>query len=164
MGLIRDITILSCCCFVMLSTPLLARGGTSVPMHDKGASTFYVPVSIEGWGTGDFLVDTGASYMTINQAALDSLKANHQVKYIRDLVGTLADGDQLVVPVYRIALVRIGKGCMLTNVEAAVFPGATRNILGLSALRRAAPFRFSVDPPSLVLSGCQADTTTASLN
>jgi hypothetical protein len=35
-----------------------------------------------------------------------------------------------------------------------VFPARTRQILGLSALNKAAPFTFSVDPPSLVLSNC----------
>ncbi|MCO6442354.1 MAG: clan AA aspartic protease [Nitrococcus mobilis] len=135
----------------------------TVPMHDKGAATYYVPVSIAGWGTGDFLVDTGASYMAINQAALNSLKANDQAEYVKHLIGTLADGGQITVPVYRISSVMIGQDCLLSDVEAAVFPGNTRNILGLSVLRRAAPFRFSVDPPILVLSGCQADTRTARL-
>ncbi|MDN5872160.1 MAG: retroviral-like aspartic protease family protein [Nitrococcus sp.] len=151
-------------CSVMLSLPVLAGEPTTVPMHDKGAATYYVPVSIKGWGTGDFLVDTGASYMAINQVALNSLKASDQAEYIKQLIGTLADGNQIVVPVYRIASVRIGRSCKLTDVEAAVFPGNTRNILGLSALRRTAPFRFSVDPPKLILSGCNADSRTASLD
>ena len=33
-----------------------------------------------------------------------------------------------------------------------MFPGKTRQILGLSALRQAAPFIFSLNPPELVLS------------
>jgi len=39
-------------------------------------------------------------------------------------------------------------------VEAVVFPGKTRQILGLSALRQAAPLIFSLNPPKLVLSNC----------
>lgn len=151
-------------CSVILSLPGLAAELETVPMHDKGASTYYVPVSIQGWGTSDFLVDTGASYMAINQATLDSLKASDRAEYIKHLIGTLADGDQIIVPVYRISSVRIGQNCKLTDVEAAVFPGTTRNILGLSALRRAAPFRFSVDPPTLMLSGCDADSRTVSID
>ena len=165
MGPIRYIVKLIGLCSLVL--PLLGLAGgqtTMVPMHDKGASTYYVPVSIKGWGTSDFLVDTGASYMAINQTALDSLKARDQAEYIKHLIGTMADGDQITVPVYRISSVMIGAGCMLTNVEAAVFPGNTRNILGLSALSRAAPFRFSVNPPTLMLSGCQTDARTARLN
>lgn len=161
MGPIRYIVKLACfCSIVLLPLSVLAATEITVPMHDKGAATFYVPVSIKGWGTGDFLVDTGSSYMTINQATLRSLKANNQVVYIKHLIGTLADGDQLIVPLYRISSVTIGKNCRLFNVKAAVFPGTTRNILGLSALRRAAPFRFSVDPPMLSLSGCSTDVPT----
>lgn len=163
-GPIRYIIKLIGFCSLMLPVPILAGGKTAVPMHDKGAATYYVPVSIKGWGTGDFLVDTGASYMAINQTALDSLKASDQAEYIKQLVGTLADGGQIIVPIYRISSVIIGDNCILTNVEAAVFPGNTRNILGLSALRRAAPFQFSVNPPTLKLSGCKADARTAGLN
>lgn len=148
---------------MLLPIPVLANDQMTVPMHDKGAATYYVPVSIAGWGTGDFLVDTGASYMAINQAALNSLKANDQAEYVKHLIGTLADGGQITVPIYRISSVMIGRDCLLSNVEAAVFPGNTRNILGLSVLRRAAPFRFSVDPPTLMLNGCQTDTRTVSL-
>lgn len=134
-------------------------------MHDKGADTFYVSVSIEGWGTGDFLVDTGSSYMTINRRTLAELEAEGKATYVKDLLGRLADGTELVVPIYRIASVRIGKTCVLTNVEAAVFTGTKRHILGLSALRRAAPFSFSLKPPSLALSGCDDHgTRTARLD
>lgn len=102
----------------------------------------------------------GASYMAINQAALDSLKASNQAEYVKQLIGTLADGGQISVPVYRISSVIIGDNCILTDVEAAVFPGNTRNILGLSALPRAAPFQFSVNSPTLMLSGCKAGAHT----
>lgn len=130
-----------------------------VPMHDKGASTFYVSVSINGWGTGDFLVDTGSSYMTINRRTLAELEAEGKATYVKNLLGRLADGSELVVPIYRIDSIRIGKSCVLTNVEAAVFTGTKRHILGLSALSRAAPFSFSLKPPSLALSGCDAKQT-----
>ncbi len=66
----------------------------------------------------------------------------------------LADGNRLVVSVYAIRELRIGGKCTLHDVEAAVFPGRIRQILGLSALNRAAPFIFPVEPPQLVLSHC----------
>jgi hypothetical protein len=43
---------------------------------------------------------------------------------------------------------------MLEEVEVAVFPGNTRQIVGLSVLTRAAPFVFSTNPPQLQLSNC----------
>jgi hypothetical protein len=71
------------------------------------------------------------------------------------LQGVLADGSELEVPVYAITRVGIGGSCWLHDVEAAVFPGTSRQILGLSALRKASPFIFSVTPPALVLSRCR---------
>lgn len=130
-----------------------------VPMIDQGASTFYVNVFLKGIGLTEFLVDTGSSYMTINEETLDVLQQEDQATYVKDLKGVLADGSEQVVPVYRIKAMKIGESCGLTDVMAAVFPGRTRNILGLSALRAAAPFVFSVDPPSLELSNCATDTT-----
>lgn len=47
--------------------------------------------------------------------------------------------------------------CVPDVVGAAVFVGTTRQILGLSGLRKVAPFVVSVDPPSLVLSNCGSD-------
>ncbi len=126
----------------------------TIPMKDKGAISYYVPGHIEGAGEIDFMVDTGSSYMTINEETLAALKKEGKARYLRKLRGRLANGSELVVPVYAVNAVRIGSGCFFRNVEAAVFPGRTRHILGLSALSKAAPFVFSMDPPSLVLSHC----------
>lgn len=150
------VVILACACIA----PAFADGArSSVSMIDRGASTFYVDVQLEGAGTSTFLVDTGSSYMTINEDLLASLKEGGQATYVKDLRGTLADGSQQVVPVYRIASLVIGDHCRLDDVQAAVFPGHTRNILGLSALSAAAPFEFSVDPPELRLSNCAEGNT-----
>lgn len=130
-----------------------------VPMTDQGASTYYVNVFLKGMGNTRFLVDTGSSYMTINEETLEVLQREDQATYVKELRGVLADGSEQVVPVYRIKAMRIGESCGLTGVTAAVFPGRTRNILGLSALRAAAPFVFSVDPPTLELSNCALDAT-----
>lgn len=134
--------------------------GTTVDMHSKGSTTFYVPGEITGLGAVDLMVDTGSGYMTINERMLESLKDGGQVKFVRHLRGRLANGSELEVPVYTIGAVSIGEACWLRNVEAAVFPGDTRPILGLNVLQRTAPFIFSFDPPRLVLSHC--DTTELS--
>lgn len=136
-----------------------ADGRNHVPMTDRGASTFYVDVFLEGVGDTQFLVDTGSSYMTVNEQTLDSLKRTGQATYLKDLRGVLADGTTQIVPLYVIESMNIGRKCALTDVKVAVFPGSTRNILGLSALRAAAPFVFSVDPPRLELSNCGAEPT-----
>ncbi|MCU7936230.1 MAG: retroviral-like aspartic protease family protein [Candidatus Thiodiazotropha sp. (ex Dulcina madagascariensis)] len=125
-----------------------------VPMHSKGANTYYISGSIGEMPPSDFMVDTGSSYMTINETTLAELQLAENPRYIRDLRGTLANGAQMRVPVYAITNVRIGDECLLEEVEVAVFPGKTRQILGLSALLKASPFIFSTEPPQLQLSNC----------
>ena len=53
------------------------------------------------------------------------------------------------------------EGAVQPDVEVAVLPRETRPILGLSALRQASPFRFSVEPPTLELTGCGGTLTAA---
>ncbi|MBI5041780.1 MAG: retroviral-like aspartic protease family protein [Gammaproteobacteria bacterium] len=127
---------------------------SNVPMRDKGAETYYVDGEIHGVGPVDLMVDTGAGYMTINEETLGILRDSGDATFVKDLTGILANGTTMTVPIYRIAEIRIGASCTLRDVEAAVFPGKTRQILGLSALRHAAPFIFSMNPPKLVLSNC----------
>jgi predicted aspartyl protease len=126
----------------------------TVPMLYKGAATYYVDAQLADSDIGEFMVDTGSGYLTINENTLTALKVNDRVRYVKDLSAILADGSRLVVPVYTVSRLRIGAQCTLYDVEAAVFPGSTRQILGLSALNKAAPFIFSVNPPQLVLSNC----------
>lgn len=125
-----------------------------VPMYSKGASTYYISGKIGDMPATEFMVDTGSSYMTINEVTLAELQASGNPRYLRDLKGVLANGDELSVPVYTVANVRIGDECLLKEVDVAVFPGRTRQILGLSALSKTAPFIFSTQPPQLQLSNC----------
>lgn len=131
-----------------------AQFDQKIPMRTTKASTFYVGGYLDGYGAVDMMVDTGSSYMTINESTLKTLRENGTATYVKDLTGTMADGTRKVVPIYRISSMNIGDACVLHNVEAAVFPGDTRYILGLSALKLAAPFSFSLEPPILTLSNC----------
>ena len=131
--------------------------GTSIPMLDKGADTFYVQTEIEGLDAVDFMVDTGSGHATINEATLAILIQQENATYVKNLEGILADGSHIVVPVYSIKQMSIGGQCDLKNIEVAVFPGKTRQILGLSALRQASPFIFSINPPELILSNCSTE-------
>lgn len=129
-------------------------GITAVPMTLKGSKTFYVAGWVDGVEPTEFMVDTGSSYLTINEATLSQLANDGRVNHLRDLTAVLANGDEIVMPVYSIPRIVLGERCELVDVEAVVFPGNTRQILGLSVLRKAAPFMFSVDPPELHLSNC----------
>lgn len=147
---------------VMAADLHAARFDHEIPMRRTQASTFYVGSYVGGLGEVDMMVDTGSSYTTINEEALKVLQENGAATYVKDLAGIMADGTRKIVPIYRIADMSIGNGCTLHNVEAAVFPGDTRYILGLSALKLAAPFVFSMEPPSLLLSNCGAPLTRSS--
>lgn len=138
----------------LVSTSVL--GGdldVTIPMHDKGMATYYVHAQIADLESSEFMVDTGSGYLTINEQTLNALQERKQAQYLKELRAILANGTELVIPVYIINQLRIGT-CTLYNVEAAVFPARTRQLLGLSALNKAAPFTFSIDPPELVLSNC----------
>lgn len=131
-----------------------AGGSTNVPMTLKSSQTFYVSGRVAGMEPTEFMVDTGSSYMTINQDTLNQLRTAGQADYLRDLIGVLANGDEVVRPVYRIPRIVLGQSCEMHDVEAVVFPGNTRQLLGLNVLRKGAPFMFTVDPPQLQLSNC----------
>lgn len=123
-------------------------------MRTMGSNTYYVNGRIEGIGDVNMLVDTGSSYSTISTTDLEILQGQERVHFVKELTGVMADGRELVVPIYRISSINIGQSCWLHDVEAAVFPEHARNILGLSVLLKAAPFTFSLDPPALILSNC----------
>lgn len=150
-------TLLLCLPMVMvISTPSFALDdfATQVAMQERSAATFYVRSQIDGLGGVDLMVDTGSGFMTINEQTLATLQATDRVRFVKNIEGILANGSTLIVPVYVIERMSIGDDCWLTDVEAAVFPGTGRQILGLSALRKASPFVFSVSPPKLMLSQC----------
>ena len=128
--------------------------GHVVPMEERNAKTFYVQGQIAGIGAVDFLVDTGSSYNTIDEHSLAVLQSQGRARFVKDLMGVLANGQRERVAVYRLDVIRLGDNCELHDVEAAVFPGRTRHILGLSGLRKAGNFTFSFEPPQLVFSSC----------
>lgn len=147
-----------CICLLGMSLSLPTRAqkfDSHIPMQRSQADTYYVDVQIDGFGDANFMVDTGSGYTVINQQTLSKLLQENNATYIKELTGILADGGEMNVPVYTISQLNIGGNCRLQNIQVAVFPGSTRQILGLSTLEQASPFIFSTDPPMLVLSHCQ---------
>ncbi len=153
----KHIMTLALVSFCFLVAPAQAtQFGTSVPMSKKGTSTYYVPVEFDGVAGNDLMVDTGSDYVTINRTTLELLKDQGKVDYVKEVQGVMASGAGIVVPIYRIEKLNIGCCCIVHNVEAAVFEKTERQILGLSALKKVAPFALSVDPAHLILSDCKA--------
>lgn len=141
-----------------------ADAGTNIPMHTRGMSTYYVSGTINDVVQSDFLVDTGSGYVTINAKTLKALKHEGKTDFVKNISAVMANGSETVVPVYRLATLKLGDNCIIQDVEAAVMPGSTPNILGFSALKKAAPFSMSLSPPALTLSGCGVDQVLASNN
>lgn len=127
-----------------------------VSMQKRPTGTFYVEAGLEGHsGALRLLVDTGSSYLVLNEVLLKELKAHGTAEYVHDIGGLMADGSRRVIPVYRLSALRIGDSCWVHDVEAAIFPADTRPILGMSVLMRLAPFTLSDEPPALALSKCR---------
>ena len=133
-----------------------AQSVVRVPMFEKGSSTYYVKATVQGTGATDFMVDTSAGYVVIDEDMLQELINVSQAEYVNEFQGVLADGTEIVVPIYRVSSIMIGDRCVVPDVEVAVFPSGTRCILGMNVLRKAAPFTISIDPPRLSLSRCRA--------
>lgn len=127
-----------------------------IPLKRHSASTYYMQGSIGNLSEAELLIDTGSSYTAINETMLTGLLEQGQARYLRDLRGTMANGSIQTVPLYRITSIRLGETCWVANVDAAVMPGNTRPILGMSLLARVSPFLFSTQPPTLRLSNCLA--------
>ena len=150
--------LLGAACLTLLIVGVVPVGGASykniIPMKNIGLGTYYVNVTLASMPESQFMVDTGSGYMTINEESLAVLKQQNRVKYVKDIKGILANGSAYVVPVWEVSSITLHKQCTLKNVEAAIFPGKTRQILGLSALKKAGPIEISFDPPSLSLGNC----------
>ncbi len=137
----------------------VAASFKTIPMNQKRLATYYIQASLHGSGEVEFMVDTGAGYTTINEHTLERLKQAGNAEYVGQLTGVMADGSQHELPVYRIKHLVLGEDCVLKDVEAAIFPHNTRMLLGLTALEKAAPFVFSINPPRLSLSNCGTATS-----
>ena len=158
----REMLVLLVLPVLMPETVVAAEFGMKVPMQEKGAVTYYVPAHFDAGMGADLMVDTGSGYLVINEGTLAALKEKGRAEYVKKVSGTMADGSKTTVPIYRIASLSIGCCCLVQDVEAAVFPGSTRQILGLSALRKVAPFALSMEPPRLMLSNCETGVKAGS--
>ena len=120
--------------------------------HDAG--TFYVRGRAGDGPETALLLDTGSTYVALTRETFEPIRRQAGVVHLRDVEGSMAAGRRLRVPVYRIPTLALGETCVLRDVEVAVIPGATRNILGLSALSQLQPITLSLAPPRLEFTSC----------
>src|SRR5207245_1890555 len=90
---------------------------TSIELARQATGTYYVAGEIKGYGKLNLLVDTGSSYLVINEKILNELKASDAAEFSHDLNGIMANGSNMHVPVYRISALRLGESCWVRDVE-----------------------------------------------
>ena len=127
------------------------RFDLSVPMQQHASGNYYVHGVVGDGVETELLVDTGSGYVSLSKRTFARVRS--EAVRVRDVFGTLANGNVVKVPIYRVSKLVVGT-CRLEEVEVAVFPGAARDILGLSALREMEPFAMQLNPPELILSNC----------
>lgn len=135
--------------------------GFALPMAQQASGNYYVTATLSGTVRTELLVDTGSGYVSLSPATFARLKSLPGTTFQRVIVGSMANGRALKVQVYRLQQLALGEHCVLRDVEVAVMPGASRDILGLSALRRVAPFALDLDRGELRLSQCEVALTAS---
>ena len=143
------------CAILLLSTLGLAEAGEfshAVPMSEKGTATYFITATI-GHHSAELLVDTGAGFATLNESLIERLLDDGEARRSGEIEAVLANGAAIILPVFTIAAMHLGN-CLVEDVEVAQTPPNASNLLGLSVLRKAAPFSFSLEPAELKLSHC----------
>jgi len=135
-------------------TPTYAGQTHTIPLLLSATRTFYIEARLGELTSNKFMLDTGSGYTTINKSSFDDLQKNHQIRFIRKVLGVLADGGQREIEIWEIDSLTLNGVCTLKNIQVALMPGTNRQILGLTTLVKVAPFTLSLDPPSLVVSNC----------
>jgi clan AA aspartic protease (TIGR02281 family) len=133
---------------------LADRFSVSVAMQRHASGNYYVHGGFDDGTETDFLVDTGSGYVALTRDTFSHIRDLPGTEYLRDIPGATANGRIIKVPIYRVAELKLGDSCLLKAIEIAVLPQGTRDILGLSALRRLEPFALQLDPPELLVSQC----------
>ena len=142
-------------CLAMLTVIMPAHAQSrDIPLIESSMKTFYLQAAIGEFDAGRFMVDTGSGYTTINKTSFEALQKTNKLQFVKKILGVLADGSQREVDIWQIESLTINGVCTLKNIQVAYMPHTERQILGLTALRKAAPFTLSVNPPAITLSNC----------
>ena len=144
--------------FLLLPTLSLAdtASDVSLPMWQQGSGGYYLRGVFDGGVESDLLVDTGSSYVVLSRDTMARLERDGATAFLRTIRGTTAAGRVMKVKVYSVSELALGDDCILRDIEAVALPGADRDILGLSALRRLQPFAIQLEPAVLTVSTCSS--------
>ena len=154
---------LGVCITMCFCSAVKAEFEYKIPMQQHDSGNYYLSARLNGVVQAEFLLDTGAGFVTINRDALRALKKERDIEKVNRVAMRMANGALQAVDVYRVDVLELGDGCDVGPIDVAVIPGSTRNILGINALAKAAPFAVYVSSPTLAVSAC-ADLPVLSNN
>ena len=136
------------------SSEVMSFFSHSIPLHKTSAGSFSLAVTLGGVES-EFLLDTGASLVTVNADVFKQIRRNNDnVVKVRQVGARLASGKVQVMDIYRVESLSLGYGCDLGPIEIAVSDRGGRNLLGMNALNQVSIFAVTAAPPSLALSNC----------
>lgn len=121
--------------------------------HDSGG--LYLSAEVASGVDAPFLLDTGASMVTLTRELINAARAQGGAHPAGAIAARLANGRLQKMDVWQLDHLWVG-GCDVGPLEVAVVPNG-RNILGLNALSRMAPFAIHLSPLKLKVSGCAVD-------
>tara|TARA_Y100000296_G_scaffold15233_1_gene17939 strand:- start:1540 stop:1956 length:417 start_codon:yes stop_codon:yes gene_type:complete len=123
-----------------------------IALSQSKGGTLYLEATLESKVKASFLLDTGSSLITLNQATFDALTRDQKLHATRTSAARMANGKIVKISQYQLSSVRIGNTCEVGPVEVAVLPKGN-NILGINTLLRVAP--LTITPSSVVVAGCE---------
>lgn len=137
-----------------------ARGeafSVRVPLRLGPAGTLYLSGTVNGQAAAEYLLDTGAGYVTVGRSLFREITRAGRAVPAGKVAARLANGAFEVLTLYEVEGFAIGPRCALGPILVAVMARDARPILGLQALAKVAPFAVHLTPPELALSGCRTE-------
>lgn len=127
-------------------SPVSADEFLDVALTSNDVGTLHVAARIGDTLDAQFLLDTGSAYVVLTDRTRRALAAQGALTRVRELRAVMANNATARAQVYRVSRLRFDDGCEVRDFEAVALPGARKDILGLSVLRKVAPFTVNVDP------------------
>ncbi len=127
----------------------------AVPMKHSASGTYRVPILINGTITLDFLVDSGASDVSIPADVVGTLKRTGTLQpddFLDSQTYVLADGSRSIAERFRIRSLTVGN-IVLENVVGSIADAKGGLLLGQSFLGRFDSWAIDNKTHALVLSG-----------
>ena len=132
--------------------PVINSGGTVVPMVSQGG-TFVVPVRINDQITLNFVVDSGASDVSVPNDVVSTLVRTGTITdadFLGKQTYRLADGSTVPSQRFAIRSLKVGDKT-LENVVGSISPSASDLLLGQSFLNRFKSWSIDNDRRALIL-------------